>query len=105
MKLLAMAPRCGNRGCMNVNKTLFSRLIVQALAGFDSENKLAEALGVAPNSIRNWRLGLTTPQKKVAREVCEKLGVPLESILNNRAEALGAGISENRLGFRQLPGL
>ena len=45
-----------------------------------TQTQVAEALGVAISTVRNWETGKFTPKLKQAYALCELYGVPLDCI-------------------------
>lgn len=43
-----------------------------------TQKQVAEALGVAISTVRNWEMGITTPNVSQAYALCELYGVPID---------------------------
>lgn len=57
----------------------------RAVARIPSDRQLAVALGINPNSLRQYRLGLAAPSPRVMLRLADLAGVPPELALLDRA--------------------
>lgn len=48
-------------------------------AGY-TQKQVAEALNVAVSTVRNWELGITTPNVAQAYALCELYGMPIDCL-------------------------
>ena len=51
-------------------------------AGF-TQVEVAEKLGVAPSTLRNWEMGITFPKQPAIEKMCELYNVPYDNIKFN----------------------
>lgn len=86
MKILDLSLKTGSTSGMDVQLEKFSRMIEDAAVKAGLDNKLAEFLGVSPNSIANWKNRKTLPQWNKIKEVCEKLNVDFQEFRRTRSE-------------------
>jgi transcriptional regulator with XRE-family HTH domain len=57
--------------------------------------ELAQAVGVAPQSIRNWEAGKTWPRSPTLRRLCTALDVSVDELLTADEQARVFGGPEN----------